>query len=137
MGRLTKGSKRTRIQDYMKKMRDTFRAARAHLKVGSDGKSYVKFHTETMWGSMPEAMVCSICGAETPIRHGVDLRQDIWCCPRCFRIYQSLKEFYSKKGYDKERCLIILRQVVEKQKRQDIWPGEVGLMFWGCSRVGG
>ena len=27
MGRLTKGSKRTRIQDYMKKMRDTFRAA--------------------------------------------------------------------------------------------------------------
>lgn len=27
MGRLTKGSKRTRIQDYVKKMRDTFRAA--------------------------------------------------------------------------------------------------------------
>ena len=27
MGRLTKGSKRTRIQDYMKKMRNTFRAA--------------------------------------------------------------------------------------------------------------
>ena len=27
MGRLTKGSKRIRIQDYMKKMRDTFRAA--------------------------------------------------------------------------------------------------------------
>jgi len=27
MGRLTKGSKRTRIQEYMKKMKDTFRAA--------------------------------------------------------------------------------------------------------------
>ena len=27
MGRLTKGSKRTRIQDYMKKMRNQFRAA--------------------------------------------------------------------------------------------------------------
>jgi len=27
MGRLTSGSKRTRIQDYMKKMRDQFRAA--------------------------------------------------------------------------------------------------------------
>jgi len=27
MGRIIKGSKRTRIQDYMKKMRDTFRAA--------------------------------------------------------------------------------------------------------------
>ena len=27
MGILTKGSKRTRIQDYMKKMRDKFRAA--------------------------------------------------------------------------------------------------------------
>jgi len=27
MGRLTSGSKRTRIQDYMKKMRNTFRAA--------------------------------------------------------------------------------------------------------------
>ncbi len=100
------------------------RACSGILKVGSDGKSYVSFHTETMWGSMPEAMVCSICGAETPIRHGVDLRQDIWCCPRCFRIYQSLKEFYSKKGYDKERCLIILRQVVEKQKRQGMWPGK-------------
>ena len=100
------------------------RACGCSLMARSDGKSYVKFHTETMWGSMPEAMVCSICGAETPIRHGVDLQQDIWCCPRCFRIYQSLKEFYSKKGYDKERCLIILRQVVEKQKRQDIWLGK-------------
>ena len=27
MGRLTRGSKRTRIQDYMKKLRDQFRAA--------------------------------------------------------------------------------------------------------------
>ena len=94
------------------------------MKVGRDGKSYVRFHTETMWGSMPEAMVCDICGAETPIRHGVDLQQGIWCCPRCFRIYQSLKEFYSKKGYDKERCLIIVRLVVEKQKRQGMWPGK-------------
>jgi len=100
------------------------RACGGILKVGCDGKSYVSFHAETMWGSMPEAMVCSICGAETPIRHGVDLQQDIWCCPRCFRIYQSLNGFYSKKGYDRERCLIILRQVVEKQKRQSIWPGK-------------
>ncbi len=34
-------------------------------------------------------MFCSICGAETGIRYGVDLRRGVWLCPRCFRIYQS------------------------------------------------
>ncbi len=67
-------------------------------------------------------MFCDICGAETRIRHGVDLQRIVWLCPRCFRIYQSLKEHYAEKEYDKERCLTILRSVVEKQKGRGAWP---------------
>ena len=73
---------------------------------------------------MGDMMFCDVCGAETGIRHGVDLRRGVWLCPRCFRIYQSLKERYLEKGYDKERCLMILRSVVEKQKGRGAWPRE-------------
>jgi len=68
-----------------------------------------------------EAMVCDICGSETPVRHGIDLRRDIWCCPRCLRIYRSIHRHYSSKGYSKERCIAILRRVVEKQRRLGKW----------------
>ena len=64
-------------------------------------------------------MFCDICGAETEIRHGVDLRRGVWLCSLCFSTYQSLKEHYSEKGYDKERCLKILKSVVKKQQERE------------------
>ena len=70
---------------------------------------------------MPGGMVCDICGAETEVRHGLDLRLDVWCCPRCLSIYRSIRKHYSGKGYSNERCLAILRGVVEKQKRLGQW----------------
>ena len=70
---------------------------------------------------MVEVMVCDICGSETKVRHGIDLRRDLWCCPRCLRIYSSIHRHYSRRGYSRERCIAILRRVVEKQKRQGKW----------------
>ena len=68
-----------------------------------------------------EMMVCDICGSETPVRHGIDLQRDIWCCPRCLRIYRSIYRHYSGRGYSNERCITILRRVVEKQRRLGKW----------------
>ena len=68
---------------------------------------------------MGDVMFCDICGAETEIRHGVDLRRGVWLCSRCFSTYQSLKEHYSEKGYDKESCLKILKSVVEKHQARE------------------
>ncbi|MCW3992402.1 MAG: hypothetical protein NWE79_06815 [Candidatus Bathyarchaeota archaeon] len=70
---------------------------------------------------MVEAMVCNICGSETQVRHGIDLRRDVWCCSKCLRIYRSIWVHYSGKGYSNERCIAILRGVVEKQKRRGRW----------------
>jgi len=64
---------------------------------------------------MPERMVCDICGSKVKVRHGLDLRLDVWCCPRCLGIYKSIHGHYSGRGYSNERCLSILRGVVEKQ----------------------
>ena len=52
MGRLTKGSKRTRIQDYMKKMRNTFRAV---LKI--DDLQQVFDELWPTWSSEMAAMI--------------------------------------------------------------------------------
>lgn len=70
---------------------------------------------------MVESMLCDICGSETQIRYGIDLRQSVWCCSKCFRIYRSIHEHYSKKGYSNERCIDILKGVVEKQKQIGKW----------------
>lgn len=70
---------------------------------------------------MFEAMVCDICGSETQVRHGIDLRRDIWCCSKCLRIFKSIREHYSGKGYSNEHCIAILGGVVEKQKRLGRW----------------
>ena len=70
---------------------------------------------------MIEVMVCDICGSETQVRHGIDLRRAVWCCSRCLRIYSSIRRHYSGKGYSNERCIAILRGVVEKQKRRGKW----------------
>ena len=68
------------------------------------------------------AIFCDVCGAETKIRHGIDLRRDIWCCPRCLRIYNSIQRHYHRKGYSNEQCITILRGVVKKQKEKGVWP---------------
>ena len=73
---------------------------------------------------MPERMVCDICGSKVKVRHGLDLRLDVWCCPRCLGIYKSIHGHYSGRGYSNERCLSILRGVVEKQKRLGQWEEE-------------
>ena len=52
MGRLTRVNKRTRIQDYMKKMRDTFRAA---LKDDDLQVAFVKLGGT--WSSEMTAMI--------------------------------------------------------------------------------
>jgi hypothetical protein len=70
---------------------------------------------------MGDVMFCDNCRVETGIRHGIDVQRGVWLCPRCFRIYKSLKKQYSKIGYDKERILNILKSVVEKQKNQGAW----------------
>ena len=75
--------------------------------------------------AMAEGMVCDICGSETKVRQGLDLRLDVWCCPRCLRIYESIHRHYSGKGFSNERCLGILRGVVEKQKRLGKWGEDV------------
>jgi len=72
---------------------------------------------------LDEAMVCDICGSETRVRHGLDLRQGVWCCPRCLRIFRSIQMHYAERGYSNERCVAILRGVVEKQKRRGSWDG--------------
>jgi hypothetical protein len=66
-------------------------------------------------------MVCSVCKAETRVRHGIDLRRNVWCCPKCFRVYNAILRHYSRNGYSKERCITILRGVVEKQKIEGKW----------------
>lgn len=66
-------------------------------------------------------MICDICGLETERRHILDLRKGIWCCPLCLRVYEQLWRYYSKKGYSRERCIIILRGVVERQKKEGKW----------------
>lgn len=70
---------------------------------------------------MKEPMVCDICGSETKVRYGLDLRRSIWCCSRCLRIYRSVLSHYSERGYTRERCIDILRRVVEKQKMRGKW----------------
>jgi ribosomal protein L37AE/L43A len=76
---------------------------------------------ERVVASMSEGMVCDICGSKTEVRHGLDLRLGVWCCPRCLDIYRSIHKHYSSKGYSNERCMAILRGVVEKQKRLGQW----------------
>jgi hypothetical protein len=59
MGRLTKGSKRTRIQDYMKKMRDTFRAA---LKDDDLQKAF-----DELWSTWSSEMAAMIYADIIPV----------------------------------------------------------------------
>lgn len=69
-------------------------------------------------------MICDICGAETDTRYGIDILKDVWCCDKCFHIFKKIHSFYSKKGYSRERCIRILRGVVEKQKNKGAWSHE-------------
>jgi len=69
-------------------------------------------------------MICDICGSETDTRHGIDILNDVWCCDQCFQIFNNIHEFYSNKGYSRERCIRILRGIIEKQKKQGVWKNE-------------
>jgi len=66
-------------------------------------------------------MICDICGLETDRRYALDLRRGIWCCPLCLHVYRRIWNYYSKKGYSRERCINILRSIVERQKREGKW----------------